>query len=224
MTLLALLLTTAFADEGENLGLKWTRDSIEQQVLTTSVYQAATQALPKKLKGKAVVLDVDETVLDNSTYQLERVTYEQSYESASWHAWCERRRAAAVTGAAAFLDEVRKRGGKVAFVTNRKVAVTEATADNLRAEGLMSEGDVLCLRDADSDKTPRRNAIRTGEGACSFGAPVEVAMYFGDTITDFPAAGEEDVDWTAQFGVRYFVLPNPMYGEWTEAVTRTALE
>ena len=45
-------------------------------------------------------------------------------------------------------------------------------------------------------------------------------VYFGDNIHDFPDAGEEDVDWGAQFGERYFVLPNPLYGGWARGVTR----
>ena len=207
--------------------LKWVRDSVEYAWLTTQTYRVAERAVlrgsKKRKKGSwAVALDVDETVLDNSTYQLERAAYGIGFEAGSWYAWCDRRAAPPIPGVAEFLAAVRKAGGKVAFITNRDEVVRQATQDNLAAHGLFEDGDALCLADEEDEaytKVARRADLRDGTGRCSVGNPVEVVAYLGDTLTDFPAAGEEKVDWEAQFGSRYFVLPNPLYGRWTRGVT-----
>ena len=219
--LLALSVALA-ADDGPgpttaDTALKWVRDSAEFHALTAQVYRAAEAAMEEQRKGKgpwAVVLDVDETVLDNSVYQLERHAYDLPYDGPSWHAWCERRRATPVAGVEDFLAAVRKRKGRVVFVTNRKEVVADATRENLEALGLWRDGDLLCPRVDVSDKGPRREALRTGQGACSFGEPVRVAVYLGDSWGDFPADGEEGGPRLDGVGSRYFVLPNPMYGEW----------
>ena len=207
--------------------LKWVRDSVEYAWLTTQTYRVAETAVKrgskKRKKGSwAVVLDVDETVLDNSTYQLERAAYGVGFEPGSWYAWCERRAAPPIPGVADFLAAVRKAGGQVAFVTNRDEVTRQATQDNLAAHGLFEDGDALCLADAKDEaytKAARRADLRAGTGRCSVGGKVEVVAYLGDTITDFPADGEEDVTWAEQFGSRYFILPNPLYGRWTRGVT-----
>jgi 5'-nucleotidase (lipoprotein e(P4) family) len=211
---------------GENL--KWVRDSTEFAWLTTQTYRLAAESVKRQSKrlkkGKwAVVLDVDETVLDNSTYQLERAAYGVGYEKGSWYAWCERRAATPVPGVKHLLDAVRDAGGKVVFITNRDEVSRTATRDNLAAYDLFVEGDTLCLGDENDEtytKVARRADARAGEGRCNPGNPVQVVAYFGDNIHDFPDAGEEDVDWGAQFGERYFVLPNPLYGGWARGVTR----
>lgn len=62
-----------------------------------------------------------------------------------------------------------------------------------------------------------------GAGACAWqGQRMTVLVYVGDQLTDFPASGEADPDAgnDAAFGVRYFLLPNPMYGAWERRVTR----
>lgn len=209
--------------------LKWMRDSIEYQKLTQQTYRQAAQAMlaeakKAKKKGWAVILDVDETALDNSTYQLERLAYGVGFELGSWGAWCERRQAAAIPGAREFVTAAREAGGTVVFISNRDDSTTTATRENLAAEGLWADGDVLCLSKADDkayNKVARRGEVRAGSGACSTGKALTPLVYLGDNIGDFPEVGEEAVDWDAQFGVRYFVLPNPLYGGWERGVTRT---
>ncbi|TNE86328.1 MAG: hypothetical protein EP330_21540 [Deltaproteobacteria bacterium] len=227
--LLILLPLTAHAGDKST---RWVRDSIEYHTLTNQVYAGATREVlatteAEKLKKKdhwVVVVDVDETILDNSVYQLQMGAYDASFEPASWNAWCERREAAVVPGADAFIAAVHEAGGKVAFVTNRHEVVREATRANLDAFGLWGKDDILCLKTDDEayDKVKRRTELRTGEGACSWeGKPARVLAYVGDTITDFPEAGEEEgVDRGAQWGTTYFLLPNPMYGSWERGVTR----
>ena len=209
--------------------LKWVRDSLEYATLTQQTYRVGGDAVrraTRKARRKGpwvVVLDVDETVLDNSTYQLERAAYGVGFEPGSWYAWCERRAAPAIPGVKGLLDDVRAGGGQIVFITNRDEVTRTATRENLQSEGLWADGDVLCLADEENEaytKVARRAEVRAGTGACSTGKPAEVVAYFGDTITDFPAADEEPVEWSAQFGHRYFILPNPLYGGWGRGVTR----
>ena len=211
------------------LGIKWVRDSAEYATLTRQVYRLAGDAVGRAapmLKGRhwTVVLDVDETALDNSAYQLERAAYGLPFDGASWLAWVRRREAAAVPGAVMFVTAVRSAGGHVAWITNRDTIEVDATRDNLRAAGLWSDDDRLCgQRDAGHTKRMRREEVRSGAGACAWsGAPSPIVVFVGDQMGDFPDVDEMPGDTAGDgaFGRSAFLLPNPMYGGWTTRVTR----
>lgn len=227
--LLAVVLSPApAAGQAGHLELKWMRDSEEYQRLAEQIYRGALAAvevarrdLPRDTPW-AVMLDVDETVLDNSEYQLERAAYGIPYDTASWHAWVRRERSLPIPGVAGFLEAVRAAGGRVAFVTNRYEGVREPTRANLAALGLWRADDRLCLRtpDAAYTKRVRRTELREGRGACAWqGRQVRVLAYIGDQMGDLPEP-DEGVERT--FGVNLFLIPNPSYGDWEQAVTRKA--
>jgi acid phosphatase len=223
-------------DASGSLEVKYVRDSAEYATLTRMVYSLAAQAVERAAAeheqehdGRllAVVLDIDETALDNSVYQLERAAYRLPFSGASWEAWVRRRAAGAVPGAVEFVRAARARGARVAWISNRDdgPASFEATRANLHAWGLWSDGDRLCLQHGDEDrsKAQRRGELRAGGGGrCSFGAPARVAAYVGDQLGDFPRDDEPGAEALREsdFGCRYFLLPDPMYGGWTNAVTR----
>jgi 5'-nucleotidase (lipoprotein e(P4) family) len=229
--LLALLLgSSASGGAQERLEVKYVRDSDEYWTLAQQVYRAARESVLKARatipRGAlwAVVLDVDETVLDNSIYQLDRGSYELPFDTASWNAWVRREEAPAVPGVVDFLKAVRTAGGRVAFVSNRDETVREATRRNLAALGLWHDTDRLCLQteSAAYTKAARRTEVRTGAGRCGWeGQAVQVVAYVGDQMGDFPDLGEGG-EGLAAFGVKYFILPQPMYGSWTTRVTRPA--
>jgi len=213
------------------LAIKWVRDSEEYATLTRQVYRAAeravTDAAARLPRGTpwAVVLDVDETALDNSAQQLEQAAYGLPFDTASWNAWTRRVEAGTVPGVAGFIAAVRRLGGHVAWITNRWDTTTDATRANLAAHGLWNDDDRLCLRSsAPADtKAVRRTEVTGGNGPCAWrGTAMTVLAYLGDQLGDFPAAGENDPDAGRDeaFGVRYFLLPDPMYGAWTTRVTR----
>ena len=82
----------------QGLSIKYMRDSQEYATLARQVYRGAEQAIRQAAadleKGSWVVsLDIDETALDNSTYQLEREAYGLPFEAVSWNAWIARRQA-----------------------------------------------------------------------------------------------------------------------------------
>ncbi len=217
------------AQAGTGYQTKWVRDSEAYATLTRMVYRlAASSALASAAELEpgsawAVVLDVDETTLDNSTYELERATYDQRFDLTSWNAWVARREAGAVPGVATFLAQIRQAGGRVAFVTNREESTREDTRANLIAHDLWVDGDLLCLRiDRSYTKKIRRGEIASGVGRCAWpGSTVTVVAYLGDNMGDFPGPDETQTGGSGEeeFGRRFFILPNPMYGPWTDSVT-----
>ncbi len=226
-----MCLSAAPARAQGHLELKWVRDSEEYATLTRQVYRQAARAVEASARqvprGRpwAVVLDVDETTLDNSVYQLERAAYGQPFEAASWTAWTMRGEAGVVPGVQEFIAAARRLGGRVAWISNRGVVSTDATRANLERFGLWGAADRLCLQSADTayTKAVRRREVATGSGACAWaGEPVAVLVFLGDQLGDFPAAGEGDPDAgsDAAFGSRYFLLPDPLYGSWERRVTR----
>ena len=225
------------AAQQRSLEIKYVRDAEEYAALTRMVYRIAgasvthqAAALPKG-ENWAVVLDLDETVLDNSPYQLERSAYDLPFDGASWNAWVMRGQAALVPGVSGFIALVRNLGGHVAWISDRAASTTDATRGNLERDGVWKAGDLLCLKDgpADSTKARRRTEVATGQGSCAWaGKPAKVLAFIGDQVKDgpgrgdFPGPGEPDsaagVD--AAFGVTSFLIPNPTYGSWTSKVTR----
>src|SRR4051812_27100300 len=140
----------------QGFDIKYVRDSEEYATLTRQVYRAATQAVETAARqapaGRwAVVLDVDETTMDNSAYQLERGAYGQAFSDSTWDVWTSRRAAGAVPGVAEFVNAVRRMGGRVAYITDRKSTAREDTRANLAALGLWTDADLLCTKSAPSD-------------------------------------------------------------------------
>lgn len=212
------------------LHVKYVRDSEEYATLTRQIYRTALAAVLEANRSSPdqtpwiVVLDVDETALDNSAYELERETYWVPFDDETWNAYVARRASEAVPGAREFVRSVRAAGGRIAWITNRDEIVREDTRENLRRVGLWDDSDRLCPRSSREDtKAARRREVVTGTGRCSWdGRPVRVLAFIGDALGDFPAAGEDiaEAGNDAAFGRRFFLMPNPMYGTWTRRVTR----
>jgi 5'-nucleotidase (lipoprotein e(P4) family) len=201
------------------LELRWTQRAAELRALAHQAYQAATARVEELVDGGltgdwAVVLDLDETVLSNLTYQAERAALGVAFSATSWTAWVERRAATLVPGAKRFIDRVHALGGRVVFVSNRKAAGECApTEDNLDALGVTYDA-ILCRTDA-SDKNARFDSVEAGTA----GLPaMPVVAFVGDNIQDFPDLTQEirtqPESAYADFSERFFVIPNPMYGSW----------
>jgi 5'-nucleotidase (lipoprotein e(P4) family) len=200
--------------------VKWVRGSAEYRALTREVYAMAGDRLPELVRSLpaerwAVILDADETVLDNSEYQRRLAVAHAPFDAKSWTAWVNERAASGVPGAVEFTRRVHSLGGRVAIVTNRSMAECEATRDNLRGIGIAAD-IVLCQPPDEADKNPRFQRVQEGSAAPGLPA-LTVVEWLGDNIQDFPSltqAVRADTAALGQFGKRYFVLPNPMYGSW----------
>jgi 5'-nucleotidase (lipoprotein e(P4) family) len=159
------------------------------------------------------VLDADETIISNLAYQIEQAG--KPYEEASWQAWVKRREATALPGAAAFLARIRALGGKIAIVTNRRETVCPDTKAVFEARGLAY--DMMLCRTDTGDKNPRFGAVQSGLLPSTL-PPLTVVAFVGDNILDFPTLSQA-IKGTGdgafnEFGSRFFVIPNPMYGSW----------
>jgi 5'-nucleotidase (lipoprotein e(P4) family) len=202
--------------------LHWFRSSAEYRAATLQTYRLAAQRLAEAARDLppgtwAVSLDADETILDNSQYQKELAETGARFESATWNAWVRREAAPAIPGAAGFLVRVRELGGKIAIVTNRGEEVCDATRSNLRKVGLIYDM-VLCQpRGASGEKEPRWEMVTQGAASPEL-PPLQLVLWLGDNIQDFPNLDQtlrtKPDDAFADFGVRYFVIPNPLYGSW----------
>jgi len=202
--------------------VRWFRVSAEYRALATQAYNVAGERLPELSRGKAtgkwaVILDADETVLDNSEYQRRRALLDSGYTSATWATWVNERAAPAIPGASEFTRRVHALGGHVVIVTNRTEEQCEATRANLRTVAIETDA-VLCQAPGESDKNPRFQRVQSGAAIAGAGA-LDVVAWIGDNILDFPGmtqASRNDPRLLAEFGRRYFILPNPMYGSWQQ--------
>ena len=218
---------TAPADNEYAAGaILWMQSSGEARALAYQAYQLARLMLDRDLRlnrrdrrRRAVVVDIDETVLDNSRYQASLVLNGQKYDAQTWTAWCNRAEAAAVPGAVDFLKHAAARRVRVFYVTNRRPAEKAGTLANLKRLGFPDVSDETLLLQTDgASKEPRRRKIAER---------FRIVLLIGDNLNDFTDVFERQsvasrsaaVDrLRAQFGTRFIVLPNPMYGDWENAI------
>jgi 5'-nucleotidase (lipoprotein e(P4) family) len=214
--------TPAMATAVEPESVRWVRDSAEYEAALHQVYRLLTthvegEAVTRERGTWAVVLDADETVINNVQYQVERSRMGLGFTPESWYEWVRRREATPLPGARPFLIRVRELGGKIAIVTNRRQAECEDTIAVFETHALPFDA-MLCRPDeGPSDKNPRFDAVAEGLSPAS-DAPLEVIAFVGDNIHDFPALDQAMRDGGppafAEFGIRFFLVPNPMYGSW----------
>ena len=229
----------------------WAQTAAEYRAGTTQAYRLATRLLDEALcdpcwtadvtqqreggyacKPPAIVLDADETVLDNAAFQarlllgaLADPAKDDEFDVATWNAWVAERKAAAVPGVAEFLAYAVASGVTPFVVTNRSDAERDATVDNLRALGLpFDAAHVLTKNDAagrPNDKSSRRAMVA---------ATHRILLLCGDDLNDFvPGFLEGGPDDRARtyarhegwVGTRWIILPNPVYGSWRKALGTT---
>ena len=203
--------------------LHWFRNSAERRALSLQAYRLATERIEAAARSReagaawAVVLDVDETVLDNSGYEVELLAHGATHTEELWSQWVARQSCPAIPGAAAFIARVRALGGRVALVSNRSEAECADTGRNLEAVGIAYDA-ILCKPADTDDKGPRFARVSSGAAFADDGKPVDVVLWVGDNIKDFPGMSQAvrgaPEDAFAPFGYRFIVLPNPMYGSW----------
>jgi 5'-nucleotidase (lipoprotein e(P4) family) len=200
--------------------LEWVQRSAEYYAAILQTYRAATARIEQQSASRqpgtwAVILDADETIISNLQYQLERAG--QGYSPESWAAWVHRGEATPLPGAAAFLARARQLGGRIAIVTNRLESECEDTRALFRTHQLPFDA-MLCREDkGPSDKNPRFESVASGKTSAGQ-TPLDVVAFVGDNILDFPrltqAIRQGGEGAFSEFGARFFLVPNPMYGSW----------
>ena len=205
----------------------WMQSSAEFRALAYQAFNVAAMNLDSFLaaytgsKPVAIIVDADETVIDNSAYQAWLIGQDFGYSSKTWTPWMEAAEAAAMPGAKEFLNYVAAKGVEVFYVTNRKMVGYDGTKKNLMDLGFPNVDEKhLLLRTDSSDKQARRDIVTKD---------YEVALLMGDNLNDFTSdfakkSVEERLVETDkiqnQWGTRFIVLPNPTYGEWEAAVIK----
>jgi len=227
----------------------WLQTSVEYRLMAGQTFRAALVQLDRALKtpdwdalvpeeranpatglAPAVIVDIDETVLDNSPYQARLVRDGGHYDEVTWDGWVREEKATAVPGAVEFAQAAAARGVTVFYVTNRAAHLNEATYRNLKAVGFPIESDAQFLglgfyvegcEQQGSEKGCRRQHV---------GRTHRVLMQFGDQIGDMvtieannPAGRQAALEpYLGLFGERWWVLPNPTYGSWEPALFNNA--
>ena len=174
-------------------------------------------------KPPAIIVDVDETVLDNSAHQARAILGGFSYPT-GWLEWGNEVSAPAVAGVKDFLNYADSKGVTIFYVTNRVSELRKATIENIiklglpfdeRANPLMMKGE----NGWGSEKTSRRTLIAE---------KYRIILMAGDQITDFISLEESSVSMDARlqlsskyeemWGEKWFMITNPMYGKWEGAI------
>jgi 5'-nucleotidase (lipoprotein e(P4) family) len=230
---------TGADNEYQTGGILWTQSSAEYRALAYQAFALARLRLDADLRSHsravqrrprqtrhsslppAVVVDIDETILDNSRFQAELVLRGLTYTPESWTAWCERAEAGAVPGAVDFLNYAMTCGVRVFYITNRRLPEKPGTIKNLQTLGFptVNEETVMVREEGSTpSKESRRKSVRDR---------YRIVLLIGDNLNDFndDFAGKSTAERAAQvnrerveFGSRYIVVPNPMYGDWENAL------
>jgi 5'-nucleotidase (lipoprotein e(P4) family) len=170
-------------------------------------------------KRRAIITDIDETILDNSPNAVHQALLGKDYDQSAWYEWTTRADADTVPGAPSFLKYASSKGIAVFYITNRNEKERAVTLKNLQKYDLPNADDAhLVLRNDISSKEARRQQVM---------ANYDVVLLLGDNLADFSALfdkktiGERDQNTTSMagsFGSRFIVLPNPGYGDWETAI------
>ncbi len=223
----------------------WMQTSVEYKLLAGQTWRSGLVQLDRAIKNPAwdaltpderekpakglpmaVIVDIDETVLDNSPYQARLIRDHAGYDDVSWSDWVMEEKATAIPGALEFARAASARGVTIFYVSNRAAHLQAATLSNLRKLGFPIKDDKQFLglgyfvdncEQQGSEKNCRRISV---------GRDYRVLMQFGDQIGDMVTILANTRDGREQavkpylgwVGERWFVLPNPSYGSWEPAL------
>ncbi len=228
----------------------WVQTSVEYKALSEQTYRAAAEQLDKALKEKnwdalvpeergftlddsratglkpAVVMDVDETVLDNSPYQARLVRDGLDYDEVTWAQWVAEKKAKPVPGVVDFAKAAAAKGVTILYISNRAEHLKDATLSNLRSAGLPVADDSVFLGLGTFVEGCEQNGSEKNCRRKLAGQKYRVLMQFGDQIGDFVQVvsntreGRDQLyaDYNDWFGERWWMLPNPTYGSWEPAL------
>ena len=200
--------------------LNWMQQSGEYDALAYQAFNGARKAFDtakvRKGRRKAVIVDLDETMIDNSAYAGWRIQHNVPYTEKTWGQWMAAEQARPIPGAVEFARYVNSHGGTMFYVTNRDAKSFDHTAANIRKLGFPGvSAKTLLLNSGQSNKQARFDAVKA--------AGFDVVVYVGDNLNDFGSAtyhknNQQRRTFVAAnseaFGTKFFMLPNPSYGDW----------
>ena len=201
--------------------LYWQKNSAEYVALSYQAYNLAKFRLDEKLnlefnKRPAIVIDLDETVLNNLPYNEMLIDSSEVFTQESWSKWVNKKIATKIPGSLEFINYAKSKNVKIVYLSNRRVENYDPTKENLVNLGYPFDEDTLMLlRDETSDKTARRNTLND----------YEIIMLLGDNLADFNSvfykkSNNERIrsvdSLSKMFGDKFIVFPNLIYGDWED--------
>ena len=232
LLIILIILTLAYLTFAEDIGLLskslimstlWQTTSAEYRALAYQAYNIARLRLDedlkiKRTKKRAIIVDADETVLDNSPFEISMIVDGAEYYK-DFDNWVKSAQCEAIPGSVEFLNYAYRNGCEIYYISNRKLHHMEGTLKNLKILGFpQAEKAHILLKDDTSNKGIRRDQVDQDHF---------IVMLIGDNLIDF-----EDVfrqksikerfssieKFKDEFGKRVIILPNPMYGEWEKTL------
>jgi 5'-nucleotidase (lipoprotein e(P4) family) len=215
---------TSLVTDGKLFTSLFQQKAAEYKALCYQAYNMAHLRLNQALQSastrpKAIITDIDETILDNSPYAVHQSLLGKDYDQNTWYDWTSRAEADTVPGAPSFLKYAASKGVQVFYITNRDEKERKGTLQNLQKFALPNADDEhLLLRQNISSKEARRQGVI---------ANFDVVLFMGDNLSDFSALFDkknmEERNSNARmissdFGNKFIVLPNPDYGDWESSL------
>lgn len=211
----------------------WAQTSAEYEAVTRQTYRLASDNLDQALADPewraaleqtgdttglppAILLDLDETVLNNTGFEARIIRRLGKYSRESFADWCREADAPAIPGASEFLDYAAGRNVAVFYYSARRESLRDCTARNLRAlQFPLADESRLLLNDGTSKSEYRAMIARD----------YRILLLVGDNLYDFVAGSRSEPsrrrelarDHAGRWGREWVVLPNPMYGHWESA-------
>ena len=197
-----------------------------KQAIDNALTDPSWSALPgQDIQGKkpAIIVDVDETVLDNTAYEARMILDGTKYPE-GWVSWGKEASAAEVPGAKEFLNYAAAKGVTIFYITNRVVELKEATQNNLTKLGIPWDQtkETILMRGENnwgSDKGSRRALVAQ---------EYRVLLMAGDNLGDFVDAKDNNLspqkrkaiveEYADYWGEKWFMLQNIAYGDWEGAL------
>jgi len=218
----------------------WMQRAVEYRANALAIYALARirldealldrswTAAPGEQKGDfqnlppAVVLDVDETLLDNSKYQVWLMRADQSFSTRTWNQFCAAQVSAAIPGAVDFTRYAESKGVKVFYVTNRGAETEKDTRENMAKLGFPLGGnvDTFLMQGEKPDWTGAKSTRRA-----VIAKDYRILLNIGDNLGDFDdryRSSEADRLKAFEAGMPYWgrqwlMLANPTYGSFDTA-------
>lgn len=221
---------TAYTQEQLNdqmvMAAAWMQNSAEYRGLCYQAYNTALErvkaAVTNHQKGDkplAIVLDADETVLDNTAFEVGYIGTNNEYNGKEWGEWCNAAEALAMPGAAEYLQAVDKLGVDIFYISNRSTSQIPCTVENFKKVDFpQADEKHMIFQDTSGDKMSRFEEVMK---------EYDVVVFMGDKISDLPINShhKSQSDRNAlvdqhkdEFGKRFIVFPNPIYGDWEPAL------
>jgi acid phosphatase len=196
---------------------RFARNSLDQALADTTWTAALEQTGDYTHLPPAVMLDIDETVLDNGPYEARIIKHLGQYSPVTFAEWCRDENAPAVPGAKTFLEYAVKQDVAVFYYSARREKLRDCTIRNMRELGLPLPDDSRLLLNNGTNKSGYREMIARD---------YRILLLVGDNLEDFVDGSKSDpasrrelaLHHVQRWGRQWIVLPNSIYGHWESSI------